>query len=117
QESTTLDRNDHRTSFAPNVIHSLDAAHLMLTVTQARESNFDTPLGTIHDSFATCAADAPVLETIFKSGFDRMYGLGMHPLTDLEAQFGEQGASRIPKGMRPQRPFDVGRVHAASPLR
>jgi len=119
QESLTLDASNHRTSLAPNVIHSLDAAHLMLTVTQARAINSDTPLGTIHDSFATCATDAPGLEQVFKSGFHHIYWYdGRNPLIDLASQF----AAQCPEGQFPDLPEQgevaaVSQVYAASPLR
>jgi len=135
QEFTMLNPDKHRTSFAPNVTHSLDAAHLMLTVAQARDNNFDGPLGTIHDSFAACAADAPVLEHFFKSGFDSIYSskpklIDDHgdivsenikstnnPLLNLADQFRGQcpDDEDFPEPPR-QGTLDVNRVYAACPL-
>jgi len=127
KQSTTVDLKSHRKSFAPNVIHSLDAAHLMLTVTGARDENYDTPLGTIHDSFATCASDAPVLEQLFKRGFARIYGPTYidgegivrenNPFLNLVNQLRQQCGNdqTFPKPPE-QGNLDVGQVYAASPL-
>ena len=129
REPITLDRRGHGTSFAPNVIHSLDAAHLHLTVARARASNGDTPLGTIHDSFATCAADAAVLAIIFQTGFSTIYGRKRsedinddtrivsdnNPLLYLDGQFRAQ-CPTIPTPPE-QGDFDVGQVFVATPLR
>src|SRR5207302_6820043 len=68
--SNKLDRRKHATSFAPNVIHSLDAAHLMLTVTNFRRLFPTPPVATVHDSFATCATAA----TELKEQFTRPFG-------------------------------------------
>jgi DNA-directed RNA polymerase len=85
--SNKLDEFHHATSLAPNIIHSLDAAHLMLTVTQMPSG---VSIGTVHDGFATCAKDAAQLEQAFKSAFVTLYGDGRDPLQDLARQFGSQ---------------------------
>jgi DNA-directed RNA polymerase len=82
-----LSKQDHARSLAPNVIHSLDAAHLMLTVTQLPAG---TSIGTVHDGFATCATMAPKLEQSLKEAFVGLYEAGQHPLDDLVEQFGHQ---------------------------
>jgi hypothetical protein len=89
--STTFDEDDHVTSFAPNLIHSLDAAHLMLTVTNCARG---IPLATVHDSFATWATFAPSLVTVFEMCFWLLYGNGRNPLADLWAQFQAQDTSK-----------------------
>jgi DNA-directed RNA polymerase len=53
---------------SPNAIHSLDAAHLMITVSQA-----DFPITTIHDSFGCLLADMPKLFTLIRSTFVELY--------------------------------------------
>lgn len=66
---------------APNVIHSLDAAHLMLTVHRA-----DFPITTIHDSFGCLLADMPKLFTLIRQTFVELYA--SDPLTSLMSQLG-----------------------------
>jgi DNA-directed RNA polymerase, mitochondrial len=61
---------------SPNAIHSLDAAHLSLTVHRA-----DFPVSTIHDSFGALLADMPQLYTLIRRTFVELYQTD--PLTSL----------------------------------
>lgn len=53
---------------SPNIIHSLDAAHLAITVNQA-----EFPVTTIHDSFGCLLADMPSLFTLIRKTFVELY--------------------------------------------
>jgi DNA-directed RNA polymerase len=53
---------------SPNAIHSLDAAHLALTVHRA-----EFPITTIHDSFGCLLADMPRLFTLIRETFVELY--------------------------------------------
>jgi len=53
---------------SPNAIHSLDAAHLALTVHEA-----DFPITTIHDSFGCLLADMPKLYVLIRKTFVELY--------------------------------------------
>jgi DNA-directed RNA polymerase, mitochondrial len=53
---------------APNIIHSLDAAHLMLIT-----HNCDFPVTTVHDSFGCLLADMPQLYRITRESFVQLY--------------------------------------------
>ena len=61
---------------SPNAIHSLDAAHLMLTVYRA-----PFPVTTIHDSYGCLLADMPQLFTLVRETFVELYEAD--PLTKL----------------------------------
>jgi len=61
---------------SPNAIHSLDAAHLALTVHRA-----DFPLTTIHDSFGCLLADMPKLFRLIRETFVELYSAD--PLTSI----------------------------------
>lgn len=61
---------------SPNAIHSLDAAHLMMTVARA-----DFPITTIHDSFGCLLADMPKLFKLIRRTFVDLYMTD--PLTSL----------------------------------
>lgn len=63
-----------RAGSAPNLIHSLDAAHLMMTVS-AMEEACGTPVSyaMVHDSFATHAADAPLMAATLRRQFVKLY--------------------------------------------
>lgn len=66
---------------SPNAIHSLDAAHLTMTVCGVE---FDTT--TIHDSFGCALADMPVLFRVVREKFVELYE--SDPLTKLMADIG-----------------------------
>lgn len=53
---------------SPNAIHSLDAAHLTMTVARA-----DFPITTIHDSFGCLLADMPKLFKLIRRTFVDLY--------------------------------------------
>jgi DNA-directed RNA polymerase, mitochondrial len=57
---------------APNFVHSLDAACLMLTVVQAKREGL-TSFGMIHDSYATTPADCGTLARCTRETFVRFY--------------------------------------------
>lgn len=57
---------------APNIIHSLDASAMMLTVVKARAEGIDHFL-MVHDSFGCHMADAPRMSQIVRETFTAMY--------------------------------------------
>jgi DNA-directed RNA polymerase len=57
---------------APNVVHSLDAAALMMTVTLALKDGVQS-FGMIHDSYATVPADCGILAHATREAFVRLY--------------------------------------------
>lgn len=84
---TVAQQKKHKTSLAPNIIHSLDAAHLMLTVTQFR----DAPVATVHDAYATWATVTDALRYRLHHTLGQLYEGGpLHPLFELACQFAEQ---------------------------
>lgn len=69
EEIDELDRKKGANGIAPNFIHSMDASHLMHTVTHSGLSSFML----IHDSFATHAADTGTLFRQVRKSFQQMY--------------------------------------------
>ncbi len=53
---------------SPNIIHSLDAAHLSMVVSEA-----DFPVTTIHDSFGCLLADMSKLFVLLRTTFLKLY--------------------------------------------
>jgi DNA-directed RNA polymerase len=66
---------------APNIIHSLDAAHLVYTTVKA-----DFPVTTIHDSFGALPCDMPALYKIIRETFVELYE--KDPLTSILSDIG-----------------------------
>jgi DNA-directed RNA polymerase len=75
-EDPTPSKNKQSQGASPNAIHSLDAAHLTLTVHKA---NF--PITTIHDSFGALLRDMPVLFRLIRETFVELYEAD--PLYDI----------------------------------
>ena len=57
----TISKSDMTRGIAPNFIHSMDAAHLKLTVSQLSQEGYES-FGMVHDSFAMHACDVPRLQ-------------------------------------------------------
>jgi DNA-directed RNA polymerase, mitochondrial len=80
-EETVASKGKQSQGASPNAIHSLDAAHLMLTVYRA-----DFPVTTIHDSYGCLLADMPKLFTLVRETFVELYK--SDPLTVLMEDIG-----------------------------
>ena len=57
---------------SPNVVHSWDSSHLMLTVSRCADQGLDS-FSLIHDSFGTLAADTDVLFSTVREAMVEMY--------------------------------------------
>jgi DNA-directed RNA polymerase len=68
----TINKGKQKSAVAPNVIHSLDAAHLLATVNRAHADGI-TSYCMIHDSFATHAADTGRFFDIIRDQMVEMY--------------------------------------------
>jgi DNA-directed RNA polymerase len=67
-----LDKVKQSNAVAPNIVHSLDAAALMLTVTQASAEGVEA-FAMVHDSYGALAADCGVLARCCRQSFVRLY--------------------------------------------
>lgn len=74
-KTNELLQSKQRNAIAPNVVHSLDAAALMLTVQEAASLGVES-FGMIHDSYATVAGDMNTLTTATREMFVRLYTEG-----------------------------------------
>ena len=59
-------------SLSPNVIHSLDSAHMALTINDAKSVGIDN-VGGIHDCFLTTAGEMTQLRRLVRATFVEMY--------------------------------------------
>jgi DNA-directed RNA polymerase len=75
-ENQVPSRGKQSSGASPNAIHSLDAAHLTLTVHRA-----DFPITTIHDSYGCLLSDMPALFKLVRQTFVELYQAD--PLTSL----------------------------------
>ncbi len=86
-EMAMMDGMKSRNAVAPNFIHSLDAAHLMLTINAAFAEGIHD-VAVIHDSFGTHASDTDRLSGILRETFVQMYEA--NPLAQFRAELLEQ---------------------------
>ena len=78
-DETTLDKDSQKTGAAPNIVHSFDAAHLTLTVYDAKYE-----MTVVHDSFGTLPGNMNDLFYHVRETFVKFYNA--QPLEDLLKQ-------------------------------
>ncbi|KAI8912213.1 hypothetical protein DFJ77DRAFT_542011 [Powellomyces hirtus] len=79
QTITILDRSTptpvnpmkQSTAFPPNFIHSLDAAHMMVSALECQKANI--AFAAVHDSYWTHAADVHTMNNILRDAFVRLH--------------------------------------------
>ena len=89
EQTEKLDLRKQSSALSPNWIHSLDASHLMMTVSSSVEQGIGS-FAMIHDSFGTHAADTDVLFATVRDTFVEMY-----ENNDVLTQFKEAIAATI----------------------
>jgi len=67
-----INKDKAKSAVAPNIIHSLDASHLMLTVLASQEQDISS-FSLIHDSFGTHAGNTTKFFQIIREAFVEMY--------------------------------------------
>ena len=67
-----IDKNKARSAISPNVVHSLDASHLIRTVVMSAEQDIRSFM-LIHDSFATHAGATDRFFTLIRKAFVETY--------------------------------------------
>ena len=92
-----IDKNKARNAVAPNVIHSLDASHLMLTVLDGKDVGIEA-FSLIHDSFGTHAGDTETFFSIIREAFVNMYE-NYDPFEEIQASTYEalDDKTRVPE--------------------
>jgi len=60
-------------AISPNFIHGMDSGHLMMTIIACLKDRPDMSFATVHDSFSTTAADAPLLAACLREEFVKIY--------------------------------------------
>ena len=92
EQDGKLRKKKMKNAVAPNFVHSLDAAHMLLTVEAFREATGNTGhLAMVHDSYACHASDAPALAAALRETFLDMYS----ECNVLEA-FAEEVKAKLP---------------------
>ncbi|AOJ69182.1 MULTISPECIES: DNA-directed RNA polymerase [Burkholderia] len=84
-ESNVPSARRHKNGIAPNFVHSMDAAHLTLTVQDCKRNGVNS-MAMIHDDYGTHAADTEKLYRAVRKTFVEMYETH-DPLVDFRDQF------------------------------
>ena len=87
EEQDTIDTLKMRNGSAPNVVHSLDSTHLLLTVLHGNDEGLNA-FALIHDSFGVHAADTTRFFSIIREAFVEQYSSPVFDL--LKRQFVSQ---------------------------
>ena len=83
-DTNEIDKNRHKAATAPNLIHSLDASLLHLTV-----QDFDNPIALIHDSVLCRATDMSELSKIVRQKYMYLFAENDY-LNDWASQIGAE---------------------------
>ena len=86
-QGTQLDRRRQATGISPNLIHSLDASHMMKTIVLAQANGIKN-FAMIHDSFGCHACDIPMLNQCIRTAFIEQYSVDV--LGKFKADLEEQ---------------------------
>ena len=72
KETGKIDKNRQANGISPNFVHSIDAAHMMMTIDVALEFGIKS-FAMVHDSYGTHASDAENLWWCLRKAFVKMY--------------------------------------------
>lgn len=97
-ETDIMDVSKNKAGSSPNFVHSLDACHLMLTCTIARERGIHN-FAFIHDDYGTHASNIPVLHECIREAFVSMYEEN-DPLLDFKLFNEDNSGVELPEPPR-----------------
>ena len=99
-DKKVVDIARHKAATAPNLIHSLDASLLHLSIIR-----FDKPIALIHDSVLTQAVDMDELSTIIRETYMHLFAERDY-LTDFASQIGAETKPPIIGDLKPESVID-----------
>lgn len=105
EETEALDTRRQRLGVSPNVIHSLDACHLRMTVAQAAEEGV-TDFALVHDSFGVHAAQTPRFFQIIREAVVRLYEES-DVASGLQRDLAEQLPGAVAERLAPPSPGEL----------
>jgi len=88
EKTDDVNKRRQASGMSPNVIHSFDASHMMLTILRAAEEFNIRTFCMVHDSYATHACNVGELAASLRAVFIEMYSTDR--LCDLFIQFTDQ---------------------------
>ena len=100
KDGDKIDKSRHKAATAPNLIHSLDASLLHLSV-----KRFDAPIALIHDSVLSRATDMGLLATIVRETYMHLFAENDY-LTSFAQQIGAKDEPPIIDDLEPASVID-----------
>ncbi len=100
EDTDKVDRARHKAATAPNLIHSLDASLLHLSVTR-----FNAPIALIHDSVLCRATDMSILSNLVRETYMDLFAKNDY-LTDFAQQIGAETEPPIIGDLEPSAVID-----------
>ncbi len=100
EDMNEVDLNRHKAATAPNLIHSLDASLLHLSIRR-----FDAPIALIHDSVLTRATEMDNLSAIIRETYMHLFAEHDY-LTEFAAQIGAETKPPIIGDLEPETVID-----------
>ena len=100
EDSNEVDKLRHKAATAPNLIHSLDASLLHLSV-----NRFDNPIALIHDSVLCRATDMSILSAIVRETYMELFAKHDY-LTYFASQIGAETEPPIIGDLEPETVID-----------
>ena len=110
EDTDKIDKRRQANGIGPNVVHSLDASAMMLTVLAAKHEGLHS-FSMVHDSFGTCAGRAGDLFRILREEFVRMYKEPVleQLVEEISAQLSPESKEEVPE-IPPKGTLDIEEV-------
>jgi len=110
--ASRVDKRKSKAAVSPNVIHSMDSAHLLLTVLTAK-ANGVNDFFLIHDSFGTTPADTDIMYHSVRASFVELYQdycLYSDFLQQATSQLSYDGVKKLDVTIPPKGDLDITEV-------
>lgn len=97
EEQPEIDKRKAQTAIAPNLVHSMDASHMMLTILKLKEHGIDS-FSMVHDSYGVHAGDVETLHSCLREAFVELHS---RPLLE---DFLNEIRQQVPETLRDELP-------------
>lgn len=107
-----IDKKKAKAAVSPNIIHSMDSAHLLLTVLTAKQNGVND-FFLIHDSFGTTPTDTDVMYEAVRASFVEIYKdycLYEDVLKQAKQQLTYEGCNKLDIEIPPKGNLDLDQV-------
>lgn len=107
-----IDKKKAKAAVSPNIIHSMDSAHLLLTVLTAKQNGVND-FFLIHDSFGATPVDTDVMYHAVRAAFIEIYQdycLYSDFLAQAQEQLSREGVEKLDLEIPPKGNLDISQI-------